>query len=397
MSDEAKKKEDWADLCLSYHFDDGILWEYCSDGVYNVSGCAIIDVDNTLTRGPTLTENWLSSLYGDPKISRESPKINRALKTLRENPWDVKSAFDDIFLKILKKIPLKEKVYIDACLDAADNTAPPPGTRDLMFDLRDQNITRGVMTYGVEDALVPWYNYKITVPAFLRGTMPIFNNGYLVGYDMGGPYGKASFAHHFVNSLEFSPDQVIAIDDDPVIDKTMAAMLGVGLIVWLDKNEERREMAAKGLYTYPGKTPLVLEGVEDNMRLITDHVKRWKRMRFISETKSPIDIYRLAKEFDEMRAHLRLCKRDQKESHEHIRDLIITTERILNLGDPFIPRVMSDVGSLFSELRVGFYYTIAEPKELVRKADELCSLLEEQNPESRLTETHLEKMSQMLF
>lgn len=396
MGDEAKKREGWADFCLSYHFDDGIPWKYVSDGVYNVSGCAIIDVDNTLTRGSTLTENWLSALYRDPKISRESPKINQALKRLRENPLDVKSVFDDIFLKILKKIPLKEKIYIDACLDAADNTAPPSGTRDLMFDLRDQKITRGVMTYGVEGALVPWYNYKITVPASLRGTRLIFDNGCLVDYDMGGPYGKASYASHFIDSLEFSPDQVIAIDDDPVIDKTMATMLGVGLVIWLDKNEERRELAVEGLYTYPGKTPLVLEGVEDNMRLITYHVKRWKRMRFITETKNPLDIYRLAKEFDEMRVHLRLCKRNPKESHEHMRNLITTTERILNLGDPFVPRVMSGVSDLFSELRVGFY-TGAEPGRLVKTADEMYSLLEEQNPESRLTETHLGKMSQLLF
>jgi len=98
-------KRRWEELCQAYHFDDKIKWEYVSDGFYNVRGCVIIDVDNTLTRGRTLTDNWLSALYKDPNIAKESSKINGALKLLREDPWNIKEVFDTIFLGILKKVP----------------------------------------------------------------------------------------------------------------------------------------------------------------------------------------------------------------------------------------------------------------------------------------------------
>lgn len=394
---EEDRRELWKDFCLSYHFDEDILWKYVSDGSYQVRGCAIIDVDNTLTTGPTLTENWLSALYKDPKISKESPKINAALKKLRESPWEVKEVFDEIFLRILKKAPLKEKFYKDACVDAAYETRPAPCTRDLIFDLRDRNITRGVMTYGVEDALRPWYHYKIsdepTAQSHLRGTMLMFRNGLLDGYDMGGPYGKASFAPHFVNTLRFSPDQVFAIDDDPVIDRTMAATLGIGLVIWMDKKKKRRELAARGLYKYPGKTPIVLEGVESSMRIITSYVDKWRRARFISETRNPVDIHRLNIAFEDMKNHLESCKNDDAHLGYHMRNLIDAGERVMDIGDPFVATILSGVGNLFSELRLNFHIN-AEPNQMIEVAEDLCSLLEEQNPELQLTDEHLEELLQ---
>ncbi len=385
------KKRNWSELCQAYHFDNRIKWRYISDGLYDIRGCAIIDVDNTLTRGRTLTQNWLSSLYRHPKIAKVSSKINEALADFQQNPWNVKATFDKIFLNILKKVPLREDVYIDACLDAATTTAPPPRTRELMFDLRDRGITRGVMTYGVEGTLIPWYNYRISVPAYLRGIRLIFRNGYLVDYDMGGPYGKASFAPFFIKILNYMPDQVFTIDDDPIIDNTLVAMLGIGFAIWLDKDEKRKKLVSEGLYKYPGKTPIVIDGVENNMQLIVKYVDKWKRARFISETKTPKEIYHLNKEFEKMKLYLKLCKEDEKHLRMNMRNFIESCERIVNMGNPFVATILSGVDDLFSELRSDFHRGV-ESKELLTIADELCSLLENQNPEFRLTGDYLEEM-----
>jgi len=176
-----------------------------------------------------------------------------------------------------------------------------------------------------------------------------------------------------------------------VIDKVLAAMLGVGLIVWLDENERRRELAARGLYAYPGKHPIVLPEAKNDMRMITSYVDKLKRSVYVSETRSPIEIYRLNREFENMKTCLELCKKDRKRMRTHMRNLIDSGERVVNMGNPFVATVLSGVGDLLSELRVGFH-TGAQPKELIRKASELCSLLEEQNPEFQLTDEYLEEM-----
>jgi len=129
-----KKRRSWREICDSYHFDPRIEWEFVSDGVYITDLAALIDVDNTLTRGRRLYENYMAYLYEYPAIRKRASKIDKALKDFRDNPWNVKGTFDRIFLGALKGV-LSEELHRDACAYAADETAPPPGTRELMLDL----------------------------------------------------------------------------------------------------------------------------------------------------------------------------------------------------------------------------------------------------------------------
>jgi hypothetical protein len=211
---------------------------------------------------------------------------------------------------------------------------------------------------------------------------------------MGGPYGKVSRSMSLIKSYGFTPDRIFAIDDDPVIDITMAAMLGLGLIVWLDENKERREKATTGLYRYPGKYPIVIPEAKNNMQVITTYADKLKRSVVMAETKTPFEIYQLNLEFERMKSYLKLCKTDEKELRTHMRDFITSGGKVVNIGNPFIATRLSGVDDLFSELRIGLRIG-DEPKNLIKIASDICSHLE-QNPELQLTEDYMEELSQML-
>jgi hypothetical protein len=172
---------------------------------------------------------------------------------------------------------MDEDVYNDARLYAIENTAPPPHTREMMLGMRKRNAVLAAMTFGFEDILRPWYRYRISVPAYLYGTRLVFHKKRLVGYDRRWEYGKVSYAQFLAKKLGFEPYRIIAVDDDPVIDRTIAALLGVDSILWLDDDEARAELTAKGLYTYPGKSSVVLRGVKKDMRVLTTYVDEIRR------------------------------------------------------------------------------------------------------------------------
>jgi hypothetical protein len=382
------------EACLKYHFDRRFKYKPISDVSYNVYGCALIDVDRTLTiNESTLYGNWLNNLYRCPKIAKESSRIEACINEIENNPSNVKENFDKLFLGILKKIPLKENVCKEACLDAAIDTAPPPRTTDFILDLRDRKIKRGVITFSVEDVLKPWYQYRIGVPGtYLRGIKLIFRNGYLVNYEM-PCNGKVAFAEDFVNSLKFNPDDVFAIDDDPILDKVLILMLGIGFVVWLDENKKRREQEVKGLYRYPGKVPYVFPDAKKNMQLLTPLVDKWRRARAVPNIKSPFEIIQINEEFKIMKETIERSKKERKEENvkKQIEIFISSCERLFDIGYPIISTVLSGIEDFFSDLKIGFY-SGTETKNLVKQAETIYTFLYEENPESQLTSDYLNEI-----
>lgn len=387
-SDGATRLDElWGGFCSSYHFDDRIRWRYASDILYDVRGGAVVDVDNTLTLERTLTSNWLARLYGYPEVYSKKPRIDAALKRLQLNPWEATPVFDEIFLGVLKRVLLTRRMHDDACAYAADNTAPAPGTRDMLFGLRGRGIEIGIKTYGMEDALDEWYERKVGVKLRpqRRGTRLIFRDGLLHDYDMGGPYGKVSSAQDFVRDMGLSMDEVFAIDDDPVIDRALVAALGIEFVVWLEKDERRIEQSMRGAYSYPGSTPVVVRGAEKDMRIILEYVDKWRRKNYVRAAVGPSQVLECRRAFGDAKSQLAAYKsqppgrRDAELMHGFIRSV----ERVLDAGYNFISIERQGADKAFSDVRIGFRFGADEGK-VVLDAEHVCELLEGYNPELQL-------------
>lgn len=377
------------EVCLKYHFDKRLKHSFTSDVFYNVNGCAIIDVDKTLTGDSTLHRNVFERLYRYPEVSKESDKIEECIKTIDSNQSNVKEGFDKL-INVLKKVHLKEQKIIDACLDAAIDTPPAPRTTDFILDLKDRDIKRAVLTYSFENVLVPWYKRKIGVfGTHLRGLKLRFHNGYLINYDIGGNYGKATFAENLVRELGLTPDDVFAIDDDPVLDKSLVLMLGIGFVIWLDEDQNRRKLEAEGMYTYPGEIPLVFPEARANMQSLTPCVDMWRRARAVSKIKSPTELIQINQEFKNMRNSIERCK--QENTRMQIERFINSCEKLFDIGYPIISTVLSGVENLFSDLEIAFYAG-EDTKSLIQQAETIYTALRDENPESQLTEDILNEI-----
>jgi len=377
----------WKELCNSYHFDPGLRWTYRSDGRYIVDAGLVADVDNTLTTRPTLTDKWIEYILDCEGVRPLRPGIGAALEHLSDDPHSVKSVLDVVFLKYLRGV-LKRGVHEDACVYAADSVAPPPNTRELLFDMYDRRIATLVLTFGMEDALVPWYWEKVGVPVYaLNGTRLIFKDDVLAGYDMGGEYGKVSRARSLLRQLGLGREQTIAMSNDPVVDKMVAAMLGVGLMIWTDDNYERRELAAEGEYAYPGKNVVVLRGVGEDRRKITEYVDKKLRSEFVSEAITPSRVLALNEEFARFEHAIDACRKSGG-PYVRAKEVADSCGRVIALGNPFVATITNDVEEKFAKLRMSLYVD-NDISEMLSWADGLRDVLKNENPEFQLTREHL--------
>lgn len=384
-------KRDWHSICNSYHFDPRVRWSYATDRAYAVDVACVLDVDNTLTSRPTLTDNWLGELYTRGGLDRLKPEVDAALRFLATNPYRVRDAFDRIFLGIFRGV-LSEDVNRDACAEAAYKTPPLANTADLMFDLRDRGVATAVMTYGILGALVPWYASKVGVPVHtLAGTRLIFKGGLLAGYDMGGDYGKVSRAESLIRSMGMRPDQVVAVSDDPVIDESMAAMIGEGLMVWTDSNGKRRELASAGGYKYPGRNVAVLRGVDDDRRMITDYVDRKMRAEFVAGAVRPSRILALRDEFAKAEAALDCCIDGDGACAEMLEQSVAALGRVVSLGRPFVASITNKAEEDLAALRSRLY-SGTDTRELLNVADSVRSTLRRENPELSMPHEYVDEI-----
>lgn len=395
MSKTSLFGEAWKELCDAYHFNTNLEWTYRSDYRYLVDAALLADVDNTITRKPTLTDNYLAIILDRDEVKPHKPGIVSSLSFLAENPYAVKDVFDTIFLKELRGV-LREDVHEDACLDAALATAPPPHTSDLMFDMRDRGVTTLVLTQGMQDALVPWYWSKINAPVYaLRGTRLIFKDGLLKSYDMGGQYGKNSQASSLLNDIGMPPIKTIALSDDPVIDLTQVAVLGVGLMLWVDSDGKRRELAAEGRYAYPGKNVAVLRGVGEDRRKITEYVDKKLRSEFVTETVTPVRILALNEEFKRFESAIDYCKKDRGSFDEKVKEVTDKCGRVIALGNPFVSTITNGVEETFAKLRFGLYAD-RDAEDMLSWAEHIRDTLRKENPELVMRDEFITRIKKLI-
>jgi len=387
-------KREWEELCDSYSFDPLTEWSYRSDGRYSARACISVDVDNTLTKRPTLTENYLAIIGGRDEIKPHMPKIESALRYLSENPYAVKDVFDTIFLKELRDV-LRKDVHDDACVEGAYVTAPPPHTSDLMFDMNDRGITTFVLTFGVQDALVPYYWSKIGAPVHtLAGTELVFKDDKLVSYNMGGEYGKVSRALSLMESLGFRPSQRIALSDDLRIDSTTAAILGVGLMIWLDEDDKRREIS-EGEHAYLGKNVVVLRNVDEDRRKITEYVDKKLRAEFVSETATPVRILALNEEFKRFESAIDYCKKERSSFDEKVKEVADRCGRVIALGNPFVATITNGVEETFAKLRFGLYAD-RDAEDMLSWAGQIRDTLRKENPELVMRDEFITRIKKLI-
>ena len=380
MPETANLRTAYKELCDSYHFDPRSEWTVRFDYRYVADAALVADVDNTLTKRPTLSDNYLHIILDRDEIKPRAPRIRSALQYLSKNPYSVKDVFDTIFIKELGGL-LRKDAHEDACLDAALATAPPAHTSDLMFDMRDRGVTTLVLTQGMEDALVPFYWSKINVPVYaLHGTRLIFKDDILESYDMGGRYGKNSQALSMLNGMGMPPVKTIALSDDPVIDRTQVAVLGVGLMIWVDSDGRRRELAAEGRYTYPGKNVAVLRGVGEDRRKITEYVDKKLRSEFVSETVSPARLLALKEEFDRFESAIDACRKGGNAYETRIKDAADSCGRVIALGNPFVATITNNLEETYAKLVSGLYVD-RNVEDMLSWADEIRCTLKKENPE----------------
>lgn len=388
-------KREWKELCDSYSFDPLTEWSYRSDGRYYVKVCLSADVDNTLTKRPTLSDVYLGYIGERSEIKPHMPNIWSALRFLAENPYATKEVFDTIFLKELYGI-LRKDVHDDACIDTAYKTIPPPHTSDLMFDMYDRGVTTFVLTLGVQDALVPYYWSKIGAPVHtLAGTELVFKDDKLVSYNMGGEYGKVSRALSLMDSLGFTPTKRIALSDDPRVDETTAAILGVGLMIWLDDDKERRKLAAEGKYRYPGENVVVLRNADDDRRKITEYVDKKLRSDFISETVPPSRVLELNEEFKRFESAIDYCKKDRSSFGEKVKEVADRCGRVIALGNPFVATITNGVEETFAKLRFGLYAD-RDAEDMLSWAEQIRDTLRKENPELVMRDGFITRIKKLI-
>jgi len=388
-------KREWEELCDSYSFDPLTEWSYRSDGRYIVDAAMVADVDNTATLKPTLSDVYLGIILDRDEIRPRAPRIRSVLRYLSENPYAVKDVFDTIFIKELGGL-LRKDAHDDACVDAALATSPPPHTSDLMFDMRDRGVTTLVLTQGMEDALVPFYWSKINVPVYaLRGTRLIFKDGLLESYDMGGQYGKNSQALSMLNDIGMPPIKTIALSDDPVVDLTQVAVLGVGLMIWVDSDGRRRKLAAEGSYTYPGKNVVVLRGVGEDRRKITEYVDKKLRSEFVSETVPPARVLALKEEFNRFESAIGACRKGGHAYEARIKDVADSCGRVIALGNPFVATITNGVEETFAKLRFGLYAD-RDAEDMLSWAGQIRDTLRKENPELVMRDEFITRIKKLI-
>jgi hypothetical protein len=228
---------------------------------------------------------------------------------------------------------------------------------------------------------------KVGVQANLYGTSLIFDEmGFLKNYDMGGDLGKASRGGGKNDGNE--QDYLVSIDDDPQIASHHVVELDVGTAFWVEHDGTRREKFLEGLFKYPGKNSVVLDGSDKDPRIILDYVDRLRRGMFVAAVMPPRDLIDLRYEFAEMGKALYECKSpdaDVGERGRHLETFLDKFNVVTKLGRPIVARTTNGLGDLYHKAVAGFE-TGLPTDEIIPLADEIVGTLQRQNPELRPSE-----------
>lgn len=210
------------------------------------SKAIILDCDGVLDRkedkNQSLFTRVLDNLSGFSKILRRMPDLKVCLEEItykREFSIGVKR-----FAKILRQCGLKKHEYEDTCIEAAKEVKLTTNVLSFISELYKMGYIPAIISGSPKFALNLFGTERLYIyEDYIYGTLFQFDRNNCITDSVGHNLGtnKVSSKNKFLNDIYCPQMYSIIVDDDQRLEFELGASAGLGLVLWTQKGDFKKE------------------------------------------------------------------------------------------------------------------------------------------------------------
>jgi len=253
----------------------------------------VIDCDGVLNYedSRSLTRNWLISLTENDEVKKRFKDLEACDAEIDNSPKNIERPFKE-FLTILFECDVTWEQYNKACWEAALITKPVHGG----YEFFSRAYTFGYGTYvdsaGPREAVERFVRIRFGIPnTQVAASNYKFKNGKFSGEcDFVYGFNKTIWKDRLLLQNECVPIMGVTITDEPEADEPLILASGLDISLLVDKNDKRKQLLERGIYSYPGKFTFNRPEGRRDLRYLLPDILLQERVRYIYASISPEDL-----------------------------------------------------------------------------------------------------------